>query len=76
MADRSFGQIMALMAEHDQLKDPHATVIDDGFIRVVCQRLDSLQIPPVSSDEVRRAWLRQREAVPGPAPRDPGQEGA
>lgn len=62
--DRSFGEILAMLSEHDQLKDLHATVIDDGFIRVICERLDSLPVPPVSSDEVRRAWARQRGAMP------------
>jgi hypothetical protein len=40
----------------------------DAIIEVVCARLSGIPVPPVSPDEVRRAWVRQRDAFPGPPP--------
>jgi hypothetical protein len=66
VTDRTFGQIIALLGEHEQTRDLHATVINDDFIALVCQRLAQLPIPPVSPGEVERAWQRQTDSFPGP----------
>ena len=59
MPGRTFGQIIAILAGHDQTKDLTGVIIDDGLIDVLCERLASL--PVAAPDEVRRAWDRSRD---------------
>jgi hypothetical protein len=55
---------MAVLAEHGQTADLQAVLINDAFVEMVCARLASLPSSTVSPDEVRRAWAKQREALP------------
>jgi hypothetical protein len=66
VTDRSFADIMSLLNEHDQLKNLSGVIVNDAFINTLCARLAELPIPQVSSEEVRRAWARQRQAFDGP----------
>jgi hypothetical protein len=66
MTDRTFGQIMAILAEHDETNDLTGVIVNDAFIDLVCHRLASLAVPPVDPAEVRRAWDQQRTEMQGP----------
>ena len=68
MPDRTFGEIISILAEHDQTRDLTGRIVNDGFINLLCERLASLPVPPVDPDEVRRAWDKQRSQMPGPPP--------
>jgi len=57
-SDRSFGQIMSVLQEHEDFTG--LVLGNDGSIDLLCRRLDSLAIPPVPADEVRRAWAREK----------------
>ncbi len=65
MAERTFGEIVAILAEHEQTRDLTGVVVNDGFIDLICQRLDALPVPPIPADEVRRAWERQQRKSQG-----------
>jgi hypothetical protein len=60
MPERTFAQIMALLEEHGQLDGVRPAVIDDAVIVKLSERLAAMPIPPVSVEEIGRAWDRQR----------------
>ncbi len=65
MGERTFGEVIAILAEHDQTSDLTGVIVNDAFIDLICTRLDTLPVPPIPAAEVRRAWERQQRKSQG-----------